>query len=149
MTLGFHARAIPAHIREIPFTIQARFRFPMPLVNRQAESKITDWEISGGLRPAIWETSLYGHATFSFDIEAGFRSVSLDTNPQTNVNVPVTDPLTKCTFHSTIRLELEGSLAGRVSSGGGILLGLATLFAPIDPIAEKVSAQQVQRLHSG
>ncbi len=82
MTLGFHARAIPGHIREIPFTVQARFRFPMPLVNRQAESKITDWEISGGLRPAVWETSLYGHATFSFDIEAGFRSVSLDANPQ-------------------------------------------------------------------
>jgi hypothetical protein len=91
MTLGFHARAIPAHVREIPFTIQARFRFPMPLVNRQAESKITDWEVSGGLRPAVWDTSLYGHATFSFDIEAGFRSVSLDANPQTNVNVPDSD----------------------------------------------------------
>jgi hypothetical protein len=88
MTLGFHARAIPAHIREVPFTIQARFRFPMPLVNRQSESKITDWEISGGLRPAVWETSLYGHATFSFDIEAGFRSVSLDANPRTNSSVP-------------------------------------------------------------
>ncbi|MGO9571345.1 MAG: hypothetical protein ACLP5H_27790 [Desulfomonilaceae bacterium] len=82
MTLGFYTRAIPGHIREVPFTVQARFRFPMPLVNRQAESKITDWEISGGLRPAVWETSLYGHATFSFDIEAGFRSVSLDANPQ-------------------------------------------------------------------
>ncbi len=102
MTLGFHARAIPVHIREIPFTIQARFRFPMPLVNRQAESKITDWEISGGLRPAVWDTSLYGHATFSFDIEAGFRSVSLDANPQTNVNVPVTDPRHRCSFDSTL-----------------------------------------------
>jgi hypothetical protein len=86
MTLGFHARAIPGHIREIPFTIQARFRFPLPLLNRQTETKITDWEISGGLRPAVWDTSLYGHSTFSFDIEAGFRSVSLDANPQTNVN---------------------------------------------------------------
>lgn len=92
MTLGFHARAIPAHIREIPFTVQARFRFPMPLVNRQTESKITDWEISGGLRPAVWDTSLYGHSTFSFDIEAGFRSVSLDANPQTNVNTAVIQP---------------------------------------------------------
>jgi hypothetical protein len=85
MTLGFHARAIPVHIREVPFTVQARFRFPMPLVNRQSETKITDWEISGGLRPAVWETSLYGHATFSFDLEAGFRSVNLDANPETTV----------------------------------------------------------------
>ncbi len=112
MTLGFHARAIPAHIREIPFTIQARFRFPMPLVNRQAESKITDWEISGGLRPAIWETSLYGHATFSFDIEAGFRSVSLDANPQTNVNVPVTDPLTNAPFTPPSDLNLKARWQG-------------------------------------
>jgi hypothetical protein len=112
MTLGFHARAIPAHIREIPFTIQARFRFPMPLVNRQAESKITDWEISGGLRPAIWETSLYGHATFSFDIEAGFRSVSLDTNPATNVNVPVTDPLTNAPFTPPSDLNLKARWQG-------------------------------------
>jgi len=112
MTLGFHARAIPAHIREIPFTIQARFRFPMPLVNRQTESKITDWEISGGLRPAIWETSLYGHATFSFDLEVGFRSVSLDTNPATNVNVPVTDPLTNAPFTPPSDLNLKARWQG-------------------------------------
>lgn len=91
MTLGLHARAIPVHIREVPFTIQARYRFPMPLVNR--DSKITDWEISGGFRPAVWETSLYGHATFSFDIEAGYRSVSVDSNPAANVNTPVFDPI--------------------------------------------------------
>lgn len=84
MTLGIHGRAIPFRFRDIPFTVQARFRFPMPFLNRQAEAKITDWEISGGLRPAIWETSLYGHATFSFDVEAGFRSVSLDSNLETD-----------------------------------------------------------------
>lgn len=112
MTLGFHARAIPVHIREIPFTIQARFRFPMPLVNRQAESKITDWEISGGLRPAIWETSLYGHATFSFDIEAGFRSVSLDANPQTSVNVPVPHPITNAPSTPPSDLNLKARWQG-------------------------------------
>ncbi|MGB6066360.1 MAG: hypothetical protein WBG50_16275 [Desulfomonilaceae bacterium] len=88
MTLGVHGRAIPFRFREIPFTVQARFHFPMPFLNRQAEAKVTDWEISGGLRPAIWETSLYGHATFSFDIEAGYRSVNLDSNLETMVTQP-------------------------------------------------------------
>ena len=98
MTLGFHGRAIPIHIREVPFTIQARYRFPMPFVNRQAESRITDWEISGGLRPAVWDTSLYGHATFSFDIEVGFRSVSLSASPETNATViTIVDPISGAT----------------------------------------------------
>jgi hypothetical protein len=112
MTLGFHARAIPVHVREIPFTIQARFRFPLPLLNRQTESKITDWEISGGLRPAVWDTSLYGHSTFSFDLEAGFRSVSLDANPQTSVNVPVTDPLTGAALTPSSDLNLKARWQG-------------------------------------
>ncbi len=92
MTLGFHATAIPAHIREIPFTIQARVR--SSFLNRTTESKVTDWEISAGLRPAVWETSLYGHATFSFDFEAGFRSVNLDATLGTNADQPLVDPLT-------------------------------------------------------
>jgi hypothetical protein len=112
MTLGFHARAIPARIREVPFTIQARFRFPMPLVNRQAESKITDWEISGGFRPAVWETSLYGHATFSFDIEAGFRSVNLDANPTTNVSTSVFDAATGKSLVPPTDLSLKARWQG-------------------------------------
>lgn len=113
MTLGFHARAIPARIREVPFTIQARFRFPMPFVNRQTESKITDWEISGGLRPAIWETSLYGHSTFSVDLEAGFRSVSLSVSPETNATViVVTDPITGATI-GTLFPPLDVDLKAR------------------------------------
>jgi hypothetical protein len=88
VTLGIHGRVIPCHIREVPFTIQSRFRFPMPFLNRQGETRITDWEISGGLRPAIWDTSLYGHSTFSFDIEAGYRSVNFDANPQVTTGPP-------------------------------------------------------------
>jgi hypothetical protein len=112
MTLGFHARAIPVHIREVPFTIQARYRFPMPLVNSQAGTKVTDWEVSGGLRPAVWETSLYGHTTFSFDIEVGFRSVSFDSNPTANVSTPVFDPFTGTTFVPAGDLNLKARWQG-------------------------------------
>ena len=61
MTIGVHGMAIPFRVRGVPVTVQARARFPIPLVQKDQDAKITDWEISGGLRPAIWETSLYGH----------------------------------------------------------------------------------------
>ena len=41
-------------------------------------ARITDWEIGAGVRPAIWDTSMFGHSTFSFGIEAGYRSINLD-----------------------------------------------------------------------
>jgi hypothetical protein len=78
LTLGIHARAIPVRIREVPLTVQARARFPMPFVNRNSEARITDWEIGGGLRPAIWETSFIGLSSFSIGVEAGFRALYLD-----------------------------------------------------------------------
>ncbi|MDQ7783176.1 MAG: hypothetical protein RDU20_09865 [Desulfomonilaceae bacterium] len=73
LQLGVHARIFPGRIRDVPITIQGRFRFPVPFLDRPTEAKITDWEISAGLRPAIWETSLLGHSTFSFGIEGGYR----------------------------------------------------------------------------
>jgi hypothetical protein len=78
ITLGVHARAIPFRIREVPVTFQARFRFPMPFVSRNSEARVTDWEIGGGIRPAVWETSFVGLSTFSVGVEAGFRSSYLD-----------------------------------------------------------------------
>jgi hypothetical protein len=78
ITLGVHARAIPVRIREVPLTVQARFRFPMPFVNRSSEARVTDWEIGGGIRPAIWEMSFIGLSSFSVGVEAGFRSSYVD-----------------------------------------------------------------------
>jgi len=78
MTIGVHGRLIPVRIREIPLTIQARGRMPVPFIKRSYEARITDWEASVGLRPAVWDMSLYGHSTFSFGIEVGYRSVSLE-----------------------------------------------------------------------
>ncbi len=77
-TIGIHGLVIPARIREIPIIVESRARFPLPFLNRQGEVKVTDWEISAGLRPSIWDTSLYGHSTFAVNLEAGFRSFSID-----------------------------------------------------------------------
>lgn len=85
MTIGVHGRLIPVHIREIPLTIQARGRMPVPFVKRTYEAKITDWEVSVGLRPSVWDMSLYGHSTFSMGIEVGFRSVSLELDGKGSV----------------------------------------------------------------
>jgi hypothetical protein len=73
LTIGVHGRAIPVRVRDVPVTIQARLRIPVPFVHRPTEAKVTEWEISGGLRPSIWSTSLFGHSTFSFGIEGGYR----------------------------------------------------------------------------
>jgi hypothetical protein len=80
MTVGLQARILPFRIFDIPTTMQGRVRIPVPFLNRNFETKITDWDFSIGLRPAIWDTSLYGHATFSVDFEIGYRSISLDMN---------------------------------------------------------------------
>lgn len=97
LQVGVHGRLIAARIRNIPVTIQARFRGPIPLIQRPTEAKITEWEVSGGLRPAIWETSLLGHSTFSFSIEGGYRAsyltmharpqLLLDSSDDTEANV--------------------------------------------------------------
>ncbi len=88
LQLGVHGRIIPGRIRDVPITIQGKFRFPFPfteqLFSRTTEAKITEWEVSAGLRPAIWETSLLGHSTFSFGIEGGYRAcyLTLHARPQ-------------------------------------------------------------------
>jgi hypothetical protein len=82
LTIGLHGRALPGRIREIPLVFEGSVRVPVPFVNRPTETKIIDWEVSGGLRPAIWDMSLYGHSTFSFGIEVGFRSIYLEMIPR-------------------------------------------------------------------
>ncbi len=82
LTIGLHGRALPGRIREMPITFEGSVRVPVPFVNRPTETKVIDWEISGGLRPAVWDMSLYGHSTFSFGIEVGFRSVYLEMVPR-------------------------------------------------------------------
>jgi hypothetical protein len=76
-TLGIYGQALPVRVRDVPIIAHARFRFPMPFMSSNM-ARITDWEIGAGVRPSIWETSMFGHATFSFGIEAGYRSINLD-----------------------------------------------------------------------
>ena len=75
--LGIYGQAIPVRIRDVPVIAHARFRFPMPFMSSNM-ARITEWEIGAGFRPAIWETSMFGYSTFSFGIEAGYRSINLD-----------------------------------------------------------------------
>jgi hypothetical protein len=104
ITIGFHVAAIPCRLREVPVYVQARGRFPVPYLqqviqmidkgSKLGEVHVVDWEVSGGLRPAVWETSSFGHSTYSLSIEAGFRSVTLDSplRLMTQQLVPVTVP---------------------------------------------------------
>ena len=84
MTIGFQALAIPGRIKEVPIILTARARFPMPFMQQvfglQSPANITDWEVSVGLRPSVWETSAYKFATFSLAAELGFRSTSVDAD---------------------------------------------------------------------
>lgn len=82
VTIGVHAFASPGRVFGIPVTAAARARFPFPfltkIVGEPAEARITEWEVCVGLRPNIWNTSLYGYSTFSMGIDAGFKSTYLD-----------------------------------------------------------------------
>lgn len=81
MTVGIHGLAIPTRIRGVPVTVQSRFRFPVPLVQTSGpNARLTQFEISGGLRPAIWETSLYAHSTFSVGLSGGYKWVGLESD---------------------------------------------------------------------
>lgn len=82
MTLGIHGRAIPMRLKDVPVTIQARFRFPVPLIRGPADASVTEWEVSAGLRPSIWQTSVLGSSTFSAGVEVGFRSTYLNLNDE-------------------------------------------------------------------
>lgn len=84
ITLGFQALAIPGRIKEVPIILTARARFPMPFMQQvfgmQYPANITDWEVTAGLRPSIWETSAYKFATFSLAVEGGYRSTYVDAD---------------------------------------------------------------------
>ena len=84
MTLGFQALAIPGRIKEVPIILTARARFPMPFMKQvfglQSPANITDWEVTAGLRPSVWETSAYKFATFSLAVEGGYRSTYVDAD---------------------------------------------------------------------
>ncbi len=82
VTLGVHAFASPGRLFGIPLTGQARARFPFPFLTKitgePAEARITEWEVCVGLRPNIWNTSLYGYSSFAMGIDVGFKSTYLD-----------------------------------------------------------------------
>jgi hypothetical protein len=86
MTIGLHGVVMPGRIRDIPVIGQARLRFPVPGVKRKCESRVTDWEISGGLRPSIWETSVLSATTFAVGLEAGYRAVDFDMKGERSEN---------------------------------------------------------------
>ena len=83
-TIGLHVFAIPARIREVPIIVNAKIGFPFPywkqIVGAQYETRMLEWEVMAGARPSVWDFSAFGHSTFSVGIEAGFRSVSIDSN---------------------------------------------------------------------
>jgi hypothetical protein len=80
ITLGLHVTAIPIRIRDVPFVVNARGRVPLPFLNRTRETHVYDWEVSAGLRPAVWDMSLYRHSTIAVGIEGGFRSVYVNVD---------------------------------------------------------------------
>ncbi|MBI5248619.1 MAG: hypothetical protein HY912_03920 [Desulfomonile tiedjei] len=86
MTIGLHATAIPGRVRDIPIIIEARARGPIPFYKQSPNAKVIDWEVSGGLRPSVWQTSLYGYSTFAFGIEGGFRSLQLNMDIDPDVS---------------------------------------------------------------
>jgi hypothetical protein len=97
-TLGVYGQVIPVRLRDVPVIAHAKFRFPMPFMSSNM-AKITDWEIGAGIRPSIWDTSMFAHSTFSVAIEAGYRSINLDMTatavPQFDANgnpIPITFP---------------------------------------------------------
>lgn len=81
-SLGLHLFAIPARVREVPLTVQGKILFGFPYWNKiwgiEHESRMFEWEVMAGARPAVWDASAFGLSTFSLGIEAGFRSVTLD-----------------------------------------------------------------------
>ncbi|MGA8831026.1 MAG: hypothetical protein WB554_05425 [Desulfomonilaceae bacterium] len=83
-TIGLHVFAIPGRIREIPIIAQAKINISTPFWKQiwgiQNQARIFEWEVMAGARPAIWDASAFGLTTFSFGIEAGFKSVTLDSD---------------------------------------------------------------------
>lgn len=83
MTIGFHGHVIPMRLRGVPIILQTRFRFPIPFIDehfRPTAARIVDWEICGGLRPAVWDTSHFGFSTFSVSLEVGYQLRTITFN---------------------------------------------------------------------
>jgi hypothetical protein len=83
-TIGLHVFAIPGRIREIPIIAQAKINVSTPFWKQiwgiQNQAQIFEWEVMAGARPAVWDASFIGLSTFSFGIEAGFKSVTLNSD---------------------------------------------------------------------
>ena len=113
ITIGIHAQAIPFRLKEVPAIFMARVRCPISFLEgafsavglkqlaEVSKVKVFDWEVSAGLRPAVWETSFFGHSTFSFAIEVGYRGYFVDT-PLTSLPLP--PPFTN-TFPPTLDMR--------------------------------------------
>lgn len=91
MTIGLQATAIPGRIKEAPIIMNARIRFGMPFMKEvfgyTYTTNLTDWEVSAGLRPSVWESSAYKFATFSLGVEGGYRSTSVDAEFSNSTSV--------------------------------------------------------------
>jgi hypothetical protein len=108
VTTGFYGTLLPGRIRDVPIIFQGRIRFPVPYVSSNLlQTRVTDWEVSAGLRPAIWETSLYGLSTFSVAINVGFRSMNIEFTDQTGSAGPLEqrriDPIERGTVKATFQ----------------------------------------------
>jgi hypothetical protein len=77
-TAGAHIKAIPGRIRGVPLTLDARVQIPIPVRIGNKECKTTDLEISGGVRPAIWNMSSFGLSTMSIGLSGGYRYVNVE-----------------------------------------------------------------------
>ena len=89
-TLGVYGQAIPVRLRDVPVIAYGKFRFPMPFMSNNMP-RITDWEIGAGIRPAIWDTSMFAHSAFSVAVEAGYRSVNLDMTAAAVDTLPISE----------------------------------------------------------
>ncbi|MFA6221579.1 MAG: hypothetical protein WC647_04635 [Desulfomonilaceae bacterium] len=62
--LGLHMFAIPARVREVPITVQAKINFPFPYWQKiwgiEYEARMLGWEVTAGARPAVWDASAFG-----------------------------------------------------------------------------------------
>jgi hypothetical protein len=77
-TIGAHLTAIPVRIKDVPLIFEARAAFPLPVFEPKNRADLTEWELSGGVRPSIWEQSPFGHSTFSVSFQGGYKMVNLD-----------------------------------------------------------------------
>lgn len=78
LTAGIHGKVIPGRVRGVPVTLEARASIPIPVRFSNKETKVTDIEISGGVRPAVWNMSSFGLSTMAIGLSGGYRFVNLE-----------------------------------------------------------------------